>query len=259
MLLCLFQCDGRCHRAEQSSLTNPSVSLIWSNASRTSQIPFICVSLPHKMSSVICQKPGKHAPCFRYSTSGNLTYLQWNKGWVIGGIRCNLGNTCSLANFTVCSKNIMEWLKIDAVGLVGKAFSISMMSKWFSDLSWWKDIVHVLQEGFILDLIVSENKADAFALLSSSSVQALQVLHQVGGVVGTTEKHVLGMQISSLYSSGMLNIGLQTPGSLLVDKTLSKNLFYLFACRSTSKHLEHTNVLLNDHLKWKLWMIWNFL
>lgn len=62
---------------------------------------------------------------------------------------------------------------MDAVGLVGKGVSISMMSERFSDLSWWKDVVHVLQEGFLLDLIVSENKADAFALLSSSSVQAL--------------------------------------------------------------------------------------
>lgn len=48
-----------------------------------------------------------------------------------------------------------------------------------------KGRVHVLQEGFILDLVVSENKADAFALLSSSPVQSLQVLHQVEGVVGT--------------------------------------------------------------------------
>lgn len=86
------------------------------------------------------------------------------------------------------SKNKMEQLRMDAAGLVGKGVSISLMSECFSDLSWWKDVVHVLQEGFILDLIVSENKADTFALLSSSSVQALQVLHQVGGVVGTTEK-----------------------------------------------------------------------
>ncbi len=77
---------------------------------------------------------------------------------------------------------------MDAVGLVGKGASISMMSEWLSDLSWWKDVVHVLQEGFILDLVVSENKADAFALLSGSPVQSLQVLHQVEGVVGTKNK-----------------------------------------------------------------------
>lgn len=35
-------------------LTYPSVSLIWNNASHPSQIPFIPVSLPHKMSFVIC-------------------------------------------------------------------------------------------------------------------------------------------------------------------------------------------------------------
>ncbi len=73
----------------------------------------------------------------------------------------------------------MKRLRMDAVGLVGKGASISMMSEWLSDLSWWKDVVHVLQEGFILDLVVSENKADAFALLSGSPVQSLQVLHQL--------------------------------------------------------------------------------
>lgn len=99
-------------------LTNPSVSLIWSSASRALQIPFICVSLPHRMSSVICQRTGQHAPFvyFHYSTSGNLNYLQWHKGWVIRGIHCNLGNTSSLAYFTMCSKNIKERLRNGCCG-----------------------------------------------------------------------------------------------------------------------------------------------
>lgn len=46
-----------------------------------------------------------------------------------------------------------------------------------SDLSRRQDIVHVLQEGFVFDFIVSKDETGPFALLAGCSVQALQVLH----------------------------------------------------------------------------------
>lgn len=52
-----------------------------------------------------------------------------------------------------------------------------------SDLSRGQDVVHVLQEGLVFNFIVSEDETGPFALLAGCSVQALQVLHQVGCVV----------------------------------------------------------------------------
>lgn len=52
-----------------------------------------------------------------------------------------------------------------------------------SDLPRRQDVVHVLQEGLVFDFIVGEDETGSFALLAGCSVQALQVLHQVGCVV----------------------------------------------------------------------------
>ena len=46
-----------------------------------------------------------------------------------------------------------------------------------------EDVVHVLEEGFVLDLLVREEEGDAVALLAGCPVQVLQVLQQVGHVV----------------------------------------------------------------------------
>lgn len=53
------------------------------------------------------------------------------------------------------------------------------------DLSRWQDVVHVFKERLVFDFVVGKDEADAFAKLSSCSVQSLQVIHQVGCVVGT--------------------------------------------------------------------------
>lgn len=52
------------------------------------------------------------------------------------------------------------------------------------DLSRWQDVVHVLEEGLVFYFVVGKEEADAFAILASCSVQSLQVVHQVGCVVG---------------------------------------------------------------------------
>ena len=55
-------------------------------------------------------------------------------------------------------------------------------------LSWSQHIIHVLQEAFIFDLIISKDKCDPLSLLTSSSVQKLEVLHQVAHIVRSINK-----------------------------------------------------------------------
>ena len=45
-------------------------------------------------------------------------------------------------------------------------------------------VVEVLKERLILDLLVSEDEGDSLALLASSTVQVLEVIQQVGHIVG---------------------------------------------------------------------------
>ena len=45
-------------------------------------------------------------------------------------------------------------------------------------------VVEVLKERLILDLLVSEDEGDSLALLASSTVQVLEVIQQVGDIVG---------------------------------------------------------------------------
>lgn len=46
----------------------------------------------------------------------------------------------------------------------------------YTHLSWGQNVVHVLEEAFVLDLIVGEDEGDSLALLAGSAVQELQVL-----------------------------------------------------------------------------------
>ena len=52
-----------------------------------------------------------------------------------------------------------------------------------ANLAWRQDVVHVLQEGLILDLIVREEEGDSLTLLTCCAVQELHVFQQVGHVV----------------------------------------------------------------------------
>ena len=52
-----------------------------------------------------------------------------------------------------------------------------------TDLAGGQDVVHVLQEGLILDLIVCEEEGDALTLLTRCAVQELEVFQQVAHVV----------------------------------------------------------------------------
>ena len=49
-------------------------------------------------------------------------------------------------------------------------------------------VVHVLEKSFVFDFVVCEYKRDAFSLMTSSSVQHLEVVHQIADVVGSTTK-----------------------------------------------------------------------
>ena len=57
------------------------------------------------------------------------------------------------------------------------------MKKKTTDLAGGQDVVHVLQEGLVLDLVVGEEEGDALALLACRAVQVLEVVQQVAHVV----------------------------------------------------------------------------
>lgn len=52
------------------------------------------------------------------------------------------------------------------------------------DFSCHEQLVDVLQESLVLDLCIREQEADRLALEASNLVQALDVLQQVGDIVG---------------------------------------------------------------------------
>jgi len=63
-----------------------------------------------------------------------------------------------------------------------------------------EDVVHVLEEGFVLDLLVREEEGDAVALLAGCPVQVLQVLQQVRHVVRPDDM-ATSMQYQSSYTN----------------------------------------------------------
>lgn len=57
-------------------------------------------------------------------------------------------------------------------------------------LSRRKNIVEVLQKGFIFDFIVSEDKGDAFAISPGRFIQHFQVLHEITYVVCSEKTNI---------------------------------------------------------------------
>ena len=80
-------------------------------------------------------------------------------------------------------------LRVDLIDLVP--------SEKVGDLSRGEHIVDVLQEAFILDLIVGEEEGDALALLPSGAVEHFQVLQKVVGVVGAGQLDLEGLVASN--------------------------------------------------------------
>ena len=79
-----------------------------------------------------------------------------------------------------------------------KGFCLSMFEKrthtqTHTHLSGGQHVVQVLQERFVFDVVVSEQKGDPATLLASQSVQSLQVFQEVATVVspGGREEKVL--------------------------------------------------------------------
>ena len=70
------------------------------------------------------------------------------------------------------------------------AFTVLTSPEWVThaDLSWSDDVVHVLQEGFVLDLVVGEDERDSLSLLTGDPVQVLEVFHQVAHIVRSADR-----------------------------------------------------------------------
>ena len=54
--------------------------------------------------------------------------------------------------------------------------------------SWRQDVVEILQEGFLLNLLIGEDESDPFTLVSSNTVQILEILEEVVYIVRSEEQ-----------------------------------------------------------------------
>lgn len=83
----------------------------------------------------------------------------------------------------------------------GTNASIPVRQHW-TYLSRTEYVVQVLQESLILDLIVSEDESDTLSLQPCHTVQELEVIHQVGCIVGpasnTCSDVAITLQLSTL-------------------------------------------------------------
>ena len=96
---------------------------------------------------------------------------------------------------------------------VGVDFIDFISSKQVGDLSRGEHVVDVLQESLIFDLIVREEESDSFSLLSCYSIEHLEVIQEVVGIVGARQ-----LDLEGLVSS---NVGGQASETLLARATNS--------------------------------------
>lgn len=73
-------------------------------------------------------------------------------------------------------------------------------SKQVGNLAARQDVVHVFQEGFVLNVIVGEEERDSFSLLTSDTVQSLQILQQVTAAVRPGQSDLEGLVSSDVRS-----------------------------------------------------------
>ena len=66
-------------------------------------------------------------------------------------------------------------------------------SKQVGHFSRGKDVVDVLKESLVFDLVVCEEEGDSFSLLTCCSVENLQVIQEVVGIVGARQLYLEGL------------------------------------------------------------------
>ena len=96
---------------------------------------------------------------------------------------------------------------------VGVDFIDLVSSEQVGDFSRGEDIVDVLEEALIFDLIVSEEEGDSLALLTGCSVEHLQVIEKVVGVVGARELNLEGLVASDVGGQSSETLFARAPHS----------------------------------------------
>ena len=116
---------------------------------------------------------------------------------------------------------------------VGVDFVNLVSSEQVGDLSRGEDIVDVLEETLVFDFIVGEEEGDPLALLPGCSVEHLQVVQEVVGIVGARQ-----LDLECLVAS---DVGGQSSETLLARAPHSNQECCTSICADDAGYLDEVN------------------